>query len=337
MELRHLRYFVAVAEELHFGRAAERLRIAQPPLSRQIADLERELGTPLFSRVKRRIQLTHAGRAFLKEARLTLAQADRAFRTAQRAARGEVGRLRVGFVEAATYSGILPDVLAFFRQHVPNVGLELFELSSLQQTEALREGRIEVGILHSPPHDAKQWLQVERVLADPMVAALPQGHRLASLESVPLTELAPEPFLLFRRPTGPGLYDRIIAACQAAGFSPRVAQEAGQVQTLVGLVSAGMGVALVPGSFAELRRPGLVYRPVTGLAVDMGTWLAWRANDDSPVRERFVTALRAVARLRSGVGSSRIAAAAAPAAAADRPPGQAPAKGVRPSPASSSR
>src|SRR5919202_234418 len=125
MELRHLRYFVAVAEELHFGRAASRLHIAQPPLSR-------EVGTPLFSRARKRVQLTHAGRAFLPEARLTLAQAERARRTAQRAARGEIGRVRVGFVEAATFSGILPDVLAFFRMHLPDVGLELFEMSSPQ-------------------------------------------------------------------------------------------------------------------------------------------------------------------------------------------------------------
>jgi DNA-binding transcriptional LysR family regulator len=314
MELRHLRYFVAVAEELHFGRAAERLRIAQPPLSRQIADLERELGTPLFSRVKRRIQLTHAGRAFLEEARLTLAQAERARRAAQGAARGEVGRLRVGLVEAATYSGILPDVIGVFRREAPEVGFELFELSSLLQTEALREGRIDVGILHSPPYDAKQWLQLERVLADPMVAALPEGHRLAALERVPLTELASEPFLLFRRPNGPGLYDRIMAACQAAGFSPSVAQEAGQVQTLVALVSAGAGVALVPGSFAELRRPGLVYRPVSGLAVDMGTWVAWRTGDTPPVLERFITALREVARARTEAGTARIASSPMPPA-----------------------
>jgi len=299
MELRHLRYFLAVAEELHFGRAATRLGIAQPPLSRQIRDLERELGTALFSRVKRRVQLTHAGRAFLAEARLTLAQADHARRTAQRAARGEVGWLRLGFVEAATYSGILPDVLGVFRMHVPNVGLDLFEMSSVQQAEALRDGRIELGIMHSPPHDAAQWLQLERMLKDRMVAALPRGHRLAAQPRIALRALAPEPFLMFRRPSGPGLYDRVIAACQAAGFSPSVAQEAGQIQTLVGLVAAGVGVALVPGSLAQLRRPGVVYRPLSGAPVDMGMWAAWRTGDESPVRERFVRALRAVARARA--------------------------------------
>lgn len=296
MELRHLRYFVAVAEELHFGRAAARLHIAQPPLSRQVRDLERELGTGLFSREKGRVQLTHAGRAFLPEARRTLAQAERALRTAQRAAQGEVGRLRVGFVEAATYSGVLPDALGAFRAQLPNVGLELFELSSLQQTEALRDGRIELGILHSPPHDAAQWLGIERVLQDPMVVALPRDHRGAARARVALRSLAGDPFLMFRRPDGPGLYDRIIAACQAAGFSPQVAQQAGQIQTLVGLVAAGVGVALVPGSLAELQRPGVVYRPLSGRQVDMGTWAVWRAADASPVRERFLDALRTAAR-----------------------------------------
>jgi len=299
MELRHLRYFVAVAEELHFGRAAARLNIAQPPLSRQIRDLERELGTPLLSRDRRRVQLTPAGGAFLREARLTLGLAERARRIAQAADRGEVGRLRVGFVEAATYAGILPDVLGFFRMHLPEIGIELFELSSWQQTEALRERRIELGIMHSPPPDASQWLQLERVVRDPMVAALPRGHRLAARSRVDLRALATEPFLLFRRTHGPGLYDRIIAACQTAGFSPTVAQEAGQIQTLIGLVAAGVGVALVPGSISQLRRPGVVYRPLKGLAVDMGTWAVWRTGDQSPVREHFLGALRAVARARS--------------------------------------
>src|SRR6476619_6209369 len=170
MELRHLRYFVAVAEELNFGRAAQRLHIAQPPLSRQIRDLEREVGTPLFERGARGVELTHAGRAFLPEVRLTLAQAERAQRTAQRAARGETGRLRVGFVDAATLSGILPDVLAFFRMHLPSIGLSLFEMDPPQQADALRDGRIDLGIVQSPPADAERWLRVTSVFQDPLVA-----------------------------------------------------------------------------------------------------------------------------------------------------------------------
>src|SRR5215217_17341 len=190
MELRHLRYFVAVAEELHFGRAAARLRIAQPPLSRQIRDLEREIGAALFERVPRGVELTPAGRAFLPEARLTLSQAERAKRTAQRAALGETGRLRVGFVEAATHSGILPDVLSFFRAHLPSIGLSLFELDPLRQAEAFQDGRIDVGILHNPPLDAARWLRVEPIHTEPVILALPKAHGLAHRTRLTLASLA---------------------------------------------------------------------------------------------------------------------------------------------------
>src|SRR5919201_991872 len=226
MELRHLRSCVAVAEDLRFGRSAARLHIAQPPLIRQIRDLEREVGTPLFDRVPRGAELTPAGLAFLPEARLTLAQAERARRTAQRAARGEIGRLRVGFVEAAIYSGVLPDVLGFFRMHLPDIGLSLFEMDSVQQAEAFREGRIDLGILHSPPPDADRWLRVEPVYTDPLIAAVPHTHRLAGRARIALGDLAAEPFVLFPRHIAPGLYDDIIARCRSAGFSPRVVQEA---------------------------------------------------------------------------------------------------------------
>jgi DNA-binding transcriptional LysR family regulator len=299
VELRHLRYFVAVAEELHVGRAAARLHIAQPPLSRQIRDLERELGTPLFERVPRGVTLTAAGRAFLPEARLTLAQAERAQRTAQRAARGEIGRLRVGFVEAATYASILPDVLGFFRMHLPDIGLSLFEMDSLQQAEAFHDGRIDLGILHSPPPDAEQWLHVQHVYADPLVAALPESHALAGgKRALALRDLAEESFVLFPRPTARVVFDALIASCRTAGFSPRVVQEAAGWHTLVGLVGAGVGVAFVPRSLSRYQRQGVVFRPVRDLAVELGMSAVWKLGDRSPVRERFVTALRAVAGAR---------------------------------------
>lgn len=296
MELRHLRYFVAVAEELHFGRAADRLHIAQPPLSRQIRDLEREIGAPLFERVPRGVELTAAGRAFLPEARLTLAQAERAGRAAQRAARGETGRLRVGLVEAATYSGILPDVLGFFRLHLPNVGLSLFEMNSLQQGEAFRDDRIDVGILHNPPADADRWLHVEQVHSDPMVVALSRAHRLARRTRVSLADLAGEPFILFPREVVPVLYDELISRCRAAGFSPRVVQEAIGWQTATGLVAADVGVAFVPQSYARHGDQTIQYRPVTKLDVDLKLFAAWKRGRQLPVRERFITTLRAVAR-----------------------------------------
>lgn len=298
MELRHLRYFVAVAEELHFGRAAERLHIAQPPLSRQIRDLEEELGVPLFDRVARGIELTPAGRAFLPEARLTLAQAERAQRSAQRAAKGEIGRLRVGFVEAATYSAILPNVLGFFRMHLPQIGLSLFEMSSGEQEEAFRDGRIDLGMLDNPPPDAERWLNVEPVYADPLVAALPESHPLAAAARVTLADLAGDSFVLFPRSDVPRLYDEFIASCRAAGFSPRVVQQAAGWHTLAGLVGAGVGTGFVPRSLADARRPGIVYKRVRGLTVAVEMSAAWKKGDTSPVRERFVTALRAVAHAR---------------------------------------
>jgi DNA-binding transcriptional LysR family regulator len=305
MELRHLRYFIAVAEELHFGRAAERLRIAQPPLSRQIRDLEREIGAPLFERVPRGVELTAAGSAFLPEARLTLVQAERAQRTAQRAARGETGRLRVGFVEAATHSGILPDVLSFFRAHMPSIGLSLCELDPLNQTEAFQDGRIDLGVLHSPPLDADRWLRVEEIYSEPVVLALPKSHPLAGRTRLTLANLAKESFVFFPRHVEPAMYDDIIASCRAAGFSPRVVQEANGWHTLVSLVSAGVGLAFVPRSLAEFDQRGVVYRPVRDLEVEMTLSAVWKRGEKSPVRERFVTALRAVASARPRSSAAR--------------------------------
>lgn len=298
MELRHLRYFVAVAEELNFGRAAQRLHIAQPPLSRQIRDLEREVGTPLFERGARGVELTHAGRAFLPEVRLTLAQAERAQRTAQRAARGETGRLRVGFVEAATHSGILPDVLSFFRMHLPSIGLSLLEMDSMQQVDALREGRIDIGIVGTVPLDAERWLRAESVFAEPLVLAVPHEHVLSGRRRFTLADLAPESFVLFPRYAAPTLYDDIVARCRAAGFSPRVTQEAAGWHTMVSLVSAGVGVAFVPQSLARPPQPGVAFRTVRDLSLTHEMTALWRQGEKSPVRERFVIALRAVARAR---------------------------------------
>ena len=299
MELRHLRYFVAVAEELNFGRAAVRLRMAQPPLSRQIRDLEREIGARLFERVSRGVELTPAGRAFLPEARLTLAQAERAQRTAQRAANGETGRLRVGFVEAATHSGILPDVLSFFRAHLPGVGLSLFELDALRQADAFHEGRIDVGILHAPPLDAARWLRVEPIHAEPVILALPRTHPLAARSRLGLASLADEAFVAFPRVVAPEMYDDIIVSCRNAGFSPRIVQEAAGWHTLASLVSAGVGVGVVPRSIAEFQQPGVAYRSVRGLDVEMSLAAVWKRAERSAVRERFVTALRAVAGARA--------------------------------------
>jgi DNA-binding transcriptional LysR family regulator len=255
---------------------------------------------PLFERVPRGVELTPAGRAFLPEARLTLAQAERAQRSAQRAAMGETGRLRVGFVEAATHSGILPDVLSFFRAHLPSVGLSLFELDPLRQGEAFQDGRIDVGILHSPPLDAARWLRVEPIYTEPVILALPKTHALADRSRLTLASLADESFVSIPRVTAPEMFDDIISSCRRAGFSPRIVQEAAGWHTLASLVGAGVGVGVVPRSIAEFQQAAVVYRSVRGLGVEMSLAAVWKRSERSPVRERFVTALKAVAGARAG-------------------------------------
>ncbi len=207
--------------------------------------------------------------------------------------------MRVGFVEAATHSGILPDVLSFFRVHLPSVGLSLFELDPLRQADAFRDGRIDLGILHSPPLEADRWLRVEEIHTEPVVLAVPKTHRLAGRARFTLGSLAGESFVLFPRHVAPAMYDDLIARCRSAGFSPRIVQEAAGWHTLASLVGAGVGVGFVPRSLTRFQQHGVEYRSVRDLSVDMALSAAWKSGERSPVRERFVVALRAVAGARS--------------------------------------
>ncbi|MEP7002392.1 MAG: LysR family substrate-binding domain-containing protein, partial [bacterium] len=225
----------------------------------------------------------------------------RAQRTAQRAALGETGRLRVAFVEAATDSGVLPSVLSFFRMHLPSIGLSLFEMDAPQQTEALRDGRVDLGILHSPPLDADRWLRFDSVHTDPMILAVSAEHRLAGRARFALADLAGESFVLFPRDAAPTIYDDIIARCRAEGFSPRVVQKAAGWHTLVSLVGAGVGLAFIPRSLKTFRQQGVAYRSVSDLSVNVELFAVWKRGDRSPVRERFVTTLRAIGRAQPKV------------------------------------
>ncbi|MFM7423709.1 MAG: LysR substrate-binding domain-containing protein, partial [Elainella sp.] len=234
MELRHLRYFIAVAEELHFGRAAERLHMAQPPLSQQIKQLEDLLGFRLFERTKRSVQLTEAGQVFLSETYRLFRQLDQAIETGRQVSRGEKGQLVVGFVSSAAYN-VLPDILRRFRSLVPDVRLELHELPTNEQVEWLLEGKIDVGFLR-PPIEAVP-LNLITIVREPMVVALPEQHPLGQASEISLTSLANDAFVLFPRPLSPQTYDQIISLCQQAGFSPNVVQEAMQMQTIVSLVA----------------------------------------------------------------------------------------------------
>ena len=292
IELRHLRYFIAVAEELHFGRAADRLHMAQPPLSQQIRQLEAELGFQLLYRTKRSVALTEAGQVFLEDCRKIFRQLDQAIRTGQQASRGELGQLAIAFVSSAAYN-VLPSILQAFRAAMPQVRLELHELTTDQQVQWMQDGRIDVGFVR-PPIESDQ-LQLMTIFREPLVVALPIAHPLVEQAQVSLASLASEPFILFPRPLAPGLYDQIISLCQQAAFSPNVVQEAIQMQTIVTLVASEIGIAIVPISLQNLQRTGVVYKPLIEPTPQAAIALAWRTQDTSPTVQRFLEVVKQVA------------------------------------------
>ena len=285
MELRHLHYFIAVAEELHFSRAAQRLCISQPPLSQQIRDLEDELGVKLFERTKRQVHLTEAGKVFLERSYGVLAQLEQAIAVTQQIGRGEVGRLAIGFVDTAMYT-VLPEILKVFRAQFPAVELRLHELTTAQQIQALHHKQVDIGIVRSAI--SEPGLSVECFLPESLVLALPQNHPFSAQTKVSLSTLASESFILFPANMGPVFYEQIMNMCQQAGFRPKVAQEAVQMQTIVGLVAAGLGVAIVPASLQNFPRSGVIYRPLQEQTPKTGLYLAWRQHDASPVLRAFL-------------------------------------------------
>lgn len=298
MELRHLRYFVAVAEEMHFTRAAQKLGIGQPPLSQQIQMLERELGTPLFRRLPRGVALTEAGRSFFDDARAILAQVDRAAEQARRVARGEQGRLRVGLINSAPFHPFVPRVIREFGQRYPEVALAIDENSTPALAAAVLNETADIAFVRPLLGDSA-GLATEHLFDEDMLIALPQGHPLARFRTLSLWALASENFVLFPRLVGSGLYDEIIAACQRSGFSPRVAQEASQVTSIVNLVAAGLGVSLVPASMQQIHSEGVTYRAIAGDAPRARMSLIYRAGEDSP------TVANMIALARERVGKPR--------------------------------
>lgn len=289
MELRHLHYFIAVAEELHFSRAAERLHISQPPLSQQIQSLEAELGVKLFERTKRQVHLTEAGKVFLERACLVLAHLEQAIAVTQRIGRGEIGQLAIGFVDSAMYT-VLPEILRIFREQFPAVELRLHELTTTQQIQALYDKQIDVGIVRSAI--SEPGLSVEYLLDESLVLALPENHPFSAQTQVSLSSLADEFFILFPAKLGPLFYEQIVQSCQHAGFHPKVAQEAVQMQTIVGLVAAGLGIAIVPASMQNFHRSGVIYRPLQEQIPNTGLYLTWRQHDSSPVMSTFLKLAR---------------------------------------------
>lgn len=291
-ELRQLRHFVTVAEELHFGRAARRLHMTQPPLSQSIANLEELLGAPLFLRNRRMVELTAAGGALLPEARRILEEAGALPELVRRAASGEAGRLALSFVSTAGL-GLLPEMLRRYRAAYPGVRLVLQEATSDVQFEELLSGRIDAGFVIPRPdaHDAA--LDYLTLVEEPLVLCAPSGlAALASPGPVRLGELPPLPLVIFPRALAPGLHDAILACWRAAGVAPVIGQEAIQMQTIVSLVSGGMGLALVPQSVSNLMRPGVEYRALAGAAPLAETGLAWRRDNDSPVLKGFLELIK---------------------------------------------
>ena len=289
MELRHLRYFLAVAEELNFSRAAKKLHIAQPPLSQQIQQLEAEIGTQLFTRTNHRVQLTSAGSVFLPEVRAILARVEQAVEAAKRANRGEVGQISIGFVASAMYE-VLPSIIRQFRMKYADVELTLMELSSTEQCQALAEKRIDLGFLRLPT--PKEGIIYDQVYSEALVVALPESHKLASRDQLPLRELNNEGFILYPSEPESNFGSYVINSCAEAGFVPNIIQRTDEVQTAVGLVGAGVGIAVVPASTQCICREGVVYRQLIEPMPTIDLTLGYRADDHSPILMNFIELCR---------------------------------------------
>lgn len=293
MELRQLRYFVAIAEEGSFSRAAERLHVSQPPLSTQIKSLEDELGVPLLERSNRGVTLTAAGTVFFEEVRAVLARLEHARGKTLQAGHGDVGMLSVGFVSIADYS-ILPPALKDFRARYPLVEVQLHELTTDAQIRELRAARLDLGIGLAPVDEPD--LEFKRVMREELILAAPSGHPLLKGEgAIDLRTLAKANFIIPPRDVAPGLYDLITSHCRVCGFAPRITQHARQMQTVIGLVSSGMGFALVPSSVRNLKRTGVQYRTLRGKPAVIELGLLRLRNSESPLQENFVKALSSAA------------------------------------------
>jgi DNA-binding transcriptional LysR family regulator len=288
MELRLLRYFVVVAEELHFGRAAERLHLTQPALSKQIVVLERQLGVSLLTRTKRVVQLTVAGKVFLEQAKQLLSQTDKAIQLTQRTARGEVGQLTIGFTSTATHT-IFPTLLSQFCNHFPNVELNLQELSTEAQVTALNQRQIDIAFLH-PPID-QRGLKLYPILEENFVAVLPKHHTLLKYEQIPLSAFASERLIIHPRVEGPVIYDGLIEICQQFGFQPKIVQESISMQTRVCLVAAGIGITFVSESLQSLVGMNVVCRVLADCPIKLRFAAAWRQDYTSPTLQEFLALL----------------------------------------------
>jgi DNA-binding transcriptional LysR family regulator len=298
VELRHLRYFMAVGDEEHFGRAAQRLRVAQPALSRQIQDLEREMGVQLFERLSRGVKLSSAGRLFLEDARRILQQVTDATERAQRVARGQSGTLRVGFTENASWRGVVPDSFHLFRQRCPDAELQLHPAPSLQQLEAVRSGRLDAGFVFNPPKADRALGQLP-LASHRLALAAPAAHPLSKHKNLRLRDMTEAQFIWFPRRESAAFYDRLMYECFRGGLkSPRIIQEASNEATILTLVAQGMGVGFVVET-ARWRCPdGVAISTVADLKLSLPLALVWRKDNLSPLLARFVTEVGSLVKRR---------------------------------------
>jgi DNA-binding transcriptional LysR family regulator len=296
VELRHLRYFVAVAEDLSFRGAADRLRLAQPALTHQIQALERILGARLLNRTKRSVELTEAGSLFLEEARMTLRQAERARLVGARAGRGELGCIEIGYVGSTASAGILSSNVFSFRQSYPSVDLRLTEMDTDRQLEDLAEGRLDVGFIRPPVPQYPLGIVAMTILNEPVIVALRKDHPLAAQSAIPVAALANEPFITTHVKEGIGFYEHMMSVCRKGGFTPRVVQRARQFVTIVSLVGAGLGVALVPGCMRSVQPPDVTYRPLADARDHSELAVAFRRVERAPAAKAFIEQMRGVAK-----------------------------------------
>lgn len=288
MELRHLRYFVAVAEELSFTRAAERLHIGQPPLSHQIQMLEAEVGAQLLERSKRWVRLTEAGKLFLDDARRVLALSEQAVQTARRAERGEAGELRVGFTFSTPLTPLFATVVNRYRQRYPGVTLTLRELSTVPQIEAIANRELDLGLVRPPEVAVTDAVSMTVLRHDPLTLVLPIAHPLAKKKAVAIGDLRGLPFVMYPKTAGTGIYHQIFRLCRAAGFMPTIAMEANEASTIIGLVAAGCGISVLPASFSIMRMGGVCYRPLADPEATTTLLLAQRKDEISPLVAAFL-------------------------------------------------
>ncbi|MBV0882235.1 LysR family transcriptional regulator [Noviherbaspirillum sp. L7-7A] len=291
MELRHLRYFLAVAQEGNVTRAAEKLGIGQPPLSQQILALERELGVPLFRRTGHGVTLTEAGTALLADTKRLLDDAQHAMQNAQRAGRGETGHLSLGFTASSAFNPTVPALIRDFRNAYPGVGLTLIEGNTTQLLVHLEEGRLDLAFLRPGTHSFT-GIALYQIVNEPMKVVLPATHPLARHRKLVLSQLAEESFVLMPREASPTLHSEILSACHEAGFEPRLGQPAPQLSSVVSLVSAEFGISIVPASVSQIRAEGVVYIDIAGASVRTRLALASRENDGSAKTANFLNVVK---------------------------------------------